>query len=103
MTEKTGRAKSLGRYRLRADERVSRMLRGGMPNVGMENWTSDYDRICWNESNPRIKSPLFVPKHNWTEEDFEKARKEPAYQDEVSQWAIQREYERLNGIPAQPF
>lgn len=70
-----------------------------MPNVGMENWTSDYDRICWNESNPRIKSPLFVPKHNWTEEDFEKARKEPAYQDEVSQWAIQREYERLNGIP----
>ena len=37
-------------------------LRGGMPNVGMENWTSDFDRICWNESNPNILSPLFVPK-----------------------------------------
>jgi hypothetical protein len=37
-------------------------LRGGMPNVGMENWTSDFDRRCWNESNPDIMSPLFVPK-----------------------------------------
>ncbi len=37
-------------------------LRGGMPNVGMENWTSDFDRRCWNESNPDIVSPLFVPK-----------------------------------------
>jgi hypothetical protein len=37
-------------------------LRGGMPNVGMDNWTSDFDRMCWNESNPDILSPLFVPK-----------------------------------------
>ncbi len=37
-------------------------LRGGMPNVGMDKWTSDFDRRCWNESNPDILSPLFVPK-----------------------------------------
>ena len=37
-------------------------LRGGMPNVGMDKWTSEFDRVCWNESNPNILSPLFVPK-----------------------------------------
>jgi len=57
-------------------------LRGGAqsPDVGMENWASEYDRMCWNESNPAIRSPLFVPKGNWTEEDFERARQEPCYQ-----------------------
>jgi len=74
-------------------------LRGGMPNVGMENWTSDWDRECWNESNPNITSPLFVPKGNWTEEDFEKARNDPRHQNELCQYMIKREYERLNGIP----
>jgi len=57
-------------------------LRGGAqsPDVGMENWASDYERICWNESNPEILSPMFVPKGNWTEEDFESARQEPCFQ-----------------------
>ena len=36
-------------------------LRGGMPDVGEARWTSDYDRKRWNQSNPEIQSPLFVP------------------------------------------
>lgn len=79
-------------------------LRGGggdpaSPDVGMANWASDYDRICWNESDPDIKSPLFVPKGTWTEEDFARVRKDPAFQDETSQLLIEREYRRLRGLP----
>jgi hypothetical protein len=80
-------------------------LRGGMAtatrshDVGMENWASEYDRLCWNESNPEIRSPLFVPKGNWTEADFERARQHPANQDEISQTLIEREYRRLRGLP----
>jgi len=75
-------------------------LRGGggdpaSPDVGMANWASDYDRICWNESDPDIKSPLFVPKGTWTEEDFARVRKDPAFQDETSQLLIEREYRRV--------
>lgn len=80
-----------------------RRLRGGQatasPDVGMANWASDYDRICWNESDPDIKSPLFVPKGTWTEEDFARVRKDPAFQDETSQLLIEREYRRLRGLP----
>jgi hypothetical protein len=36
--------------------------RHGELNVGMGRWTSDYLRERWNESEPRISSPLFVPK-----------------------------------------
>lgn len=78
-------------------------LRGGQaaasPDVGMANWASDYDRICWNESDPDIKSPLFVPKGTWTEDDFARVRKDPAFQDETSQLLIEREYRRLRGLP----
>ena len=56
-------------------------------------------RLCWNESNPKIKSPLFVPKGSWTEADFAKARTRPAFQDETSQILIEREYRRLRGLP----
>ena len=78
------------------------VLRGGCgvsPDVGMENWASDYERRYWNESNPSIRSPMFVPKGNWTEEDFDRARKDPAFQDKTSQLLIEREYRRLKGLP----
>lgn len=68
---------------------------GGEPDVGMANWASDYERVCWNESDPDIKSPLFVPKGTWTEEDFARVRKDPAFQDETSQLLIEREHRRV--------
>jgi len=67
----------------------------------MENWTSDFDRQIWNESDPNLQysSPLFVPKHNWTEADFDEARSNPKFQTPEIQKMIEYEYERLAGIP----
>jgi len=65
----------------------------------MQNWTSDFWRQLWNESDPDIQSPLFVPKGNWTEEDFERARNDPYLQDEGIQDLVEAEYLRLRGVP----